>query len=424
MLANPSTEPVSDTDPRRDLLIQCLDLMAVSFLKEVDHPGWKEAMSGFRSLMCHPTIQEINASQWRNHPLLWSLCVRRQIDRSCSNPSSVDLGQEDMTQEVPVFNSHSDFAPDASSVDSLFSALRFLLSLVGDSPFRIIEPVLENCLPESTAEGRVSRTLLLSLLLYEGLSYRRDSSVGCLVRVCLNGSQSVKCGMLQALTRLRQLVFYDYTHHCGLFSPVPKDLNRSLPESSNLSLPKSSNLSLPKSSSFSRKRSRQQLDSHRHTLSNCSDTAFPSPIDSLLDRLQLPLTVILNASLSLHKPLTSLLWIHSVTLSSFDSTPIRSWNTIIAYPSVISCSERNSSEESSESEGMEDKRARSHQSIVPRSSSKDLDVKLLSDQIIRCYLESGNPYAALAVTQSGQMGQQILIQCQTQRVGFAANFQK
>ena len=144
----------------------------------------------------------------------------------------------------------------------------------------------------------------------------------------------------------------------------------------------------------------------------------------MLDRLQLPLTLVLNASISLHKPLTSLLWIHSVTFASVDAAPIHSWNTIVAYPSVVSCEDENNSESSSGSEELEDKRLRSHRSVVPRTSSKELDTKLLSDQIIRCYLESGNPYAALAVTQSGQMGQQILIQCQTQRVGFTANFQK
>lgn len=396
--------------------------MAVSLLKEVDRPGWKEAMNGFRSMMQHPAFQAIQASQWRRHPLLWSLCVRRQIDRSCSEPSSVDINQEDLTQEVTVVNPPSDSTSNVSSVDSLLSAIRFLLNLVPNSPFVVIEPVLESCFPESTVEGRASQTLLLSLLLYEGLSFQQDSSVGSLVRVCLGGNQSVQCGMLQALTRLRQLVFSDYAHACGLFSSISKSSDLALPESSNLSLSAQSN---------SLKRSRQQVSSHRIALSNPSVAAFPSPIDSLLNRLQLPITTVLNASLSLHKPLTSLLWIHSVTLSSVDTTPIHSWNTIIAYPSVVTYEDVNDSEGSSESEELEDKRLRSRQSVVPCSSkgsavqsSNSLDTKQLSDQIIRCYLESGNPYAALAVTQSGQMGQQILIQCQTQRVGFTANVQK
>ena len=242
----------------------------------------------------------------------------------------------------------------------------------------------------------------MSLLLYEGLACQKDSSVGSLVRVCLGGNPSVQYGMLQALTLLRQLVFSDYAHSRGIFSSTCL-------ESSSKSLPESSNSSL--------KRSRQLGD-------QSAPITYPSPIDSLLDRLQLPLTLVLNASISLHKPLTSLLWIHSVTFASVDAAPIHSWNTIVAYPSVVSCEDENNSESSSGSEELEDKRLRSHRSVVPRTSSKELDTKLLSDQIIRCYLESGNPYAALAVTQSGQMGQQILIQCQTQRVGFTANFQK
>ena len=401
-LEDVSMESDDDTDPRRDLTLRCLDLVAVSLLKEVNRPGWKEAMNDFRSMMLHPAFQRIEASQWKRHPLLWSLCVRRQIDRSSSEPSSVSLYQEDLTGDTPVFNAVSDLAPQASSIDSLFSALRFLLGLVSDSPFTIIEPVLEKCFPDNTAEGRASRTLLLSLLLYEGLACQKDSSVGSLVRVCLGGNPSVQYGMLQALTLLRQLVFSDYVHSRGIFSSTCL-------ESSNKSLPESSNSSL--------KRSRQLGD-------KSAPITYPSPIDSLLDRLQLPLTLVLNASISLHKPLTSLLWIHSVTFASVDAAPIHSWNTIVAYPSVVSCEDENNSESSSGSEELEDKRLRSHRSVVPRTSSKELDTKLLSDQIIRCYLESGNPYAALAVTQSGQMGQQILIQCQTQRVGFTANFQK
>ena len=159
-LEDVSMESDDDTDPRRDLTLRCLDLVAVSLLKEVNRPGWKEAMNDFRSMMLHPAFQRIEASQWKRHPLLWSLCVRRQIDRSSSEPSSVSLYQEDLTGDTPVFNAVFDLAPQVSSIDSLFSALRFLLGLVSESPFTIIEPVLEKCFPDNTAEGRASRTLI------------------------------------------------------------------------------------------------------------------------------------------------------------------------------------------------------------------------------------------------------------------------
>ena len=129
--------------------------------------------------------------------------------------------------------------------------------------------------------------------------------------------------------------------------------------------------------------------------------------------------------------MTSLLWMHSVTLPiTPEDTHIYSWNTIVTYPSVVSHTD-SSSDEEGESMEMADKRLRSNQSgvdvhtqTITEQFLSLIDMKSLNSQLVNSYLAAGNPYAALAITQSGQTSQQMLVQCETQRFGFAAAFQE
>ena len=46
---------------------------------------------------------------------------------------------------------------------------------------------------------------------------------------------------------------------------------------------------------------------------------------------------------------------------------------------------------------------------------------LLNNQIVNSYLQAGNPFAAMAVTQTGQLAQQLLIRSATCRPSLEAN---
>lgn len=134
--------------------------------------------------------------------------------------------------------------------------------------------------------------------------------------------------------------------------------------------------------------------------------------------MNLPLDCIVQSATNLHMPLTSLLWIHSSSvLSQIDNTKVCSWNTILNYPSLLSQQE-DSEEDSYESTSQFDNKRRR---IMKNDSNSSF--QLLNRIAVSNYLSVNNPHAALALTREDQLEQQLLIQQQTNHLGFSATYQ-
>ena len=130
--------------------------------------------------------------------------------------------------------------------------------------------------------------------------------------------------------------------------------------------------------------------------------------DIVLERLHISLELLLKATSALQLPLTSLLWVHSCTLPQISSYRISSWNTIINYNSLV-CS--------NDEDSFEDKRMRRGDTVLCNALQPS-DIFRLNEKIVNDYLAVNNPHAAMAITRSGQVGQQLLIQCLTNYQGF------
>lgn len=407
-----------DPSPYTTLVLSLLDSIGLSLLHTSPSLHWIDVLTVLQETVNHPLLRTVDHSLWVRHPLLLSLRLRNQVEHVDTEVSAITVTSMDetdrVTQEVPMIHTEEVDSPSTSDIESIESILRYLLRLCGNSLFSPFLPVLTECFSTETMEGRESQMMLMTLLVYEALQQHHDVQIGVLLRLALNSHKPVQLITLQTLTYLHRFIFYDFSNKSGLFFSDTDSLSDT-PGSS-----KRSRLALNSSDSI------VLLSGYQATVSS-----FPSPVDYFLVRLQLPLTLIIDTASSLHKPMTSLLWIHSVTLPfTPDDTRIYSWNTIITYPSVVSHIDASSDGEEDTSE-MADKRLCSDQSAVDVHTQTIteqffslLDKKSLNSQIVNSYLAAGNPYAALAVTQSGQTSQQMLIQCQTLRSGFAAAFQE
>lgn len=117
-------------------------------------------------------------------------------------------------------------------------------------------------------------------------------------------------------------------------------------------------------------------------------------------------------------PLTSLLWIHSTSvLSQIDNTKLYSWNTILNYPSLVSQQEESEEGSSEDTPAFENKRRR-----ITKNNSND-SLQLLNRIAVSNYLSVNNPHAALTLTREDQLEQQLIIQQQTNHLGFSATYQ-
>ena len=406
------------SSPHVQLILSLLDSIALSLIHGTPSPRWIEALTILQKVVNHKSLESIDHSLWVNHPLLLSLRVRHSAERANTEISTLTIpsveANDMMTQVVHVMPMEEIPNPSSSDIQSVESMLRYLLHLCANSLYSPFLSVLEECFSTKTMEGRENQILFMTLLVYEALQQQHDIQIGVLIRLALSSQEIVKRITLQTLTHLRRFIYYDFSHHSGLFLSDSPSIT-STPSSSKRSRPSQSN-----------HESMVLLSGHQ-----TSPSSFPSPVDCFLVRLQLPLTLIIDAASSLHKPMTSLLWMHSVTLPfTPEDTHIYSWNTIVTYPSVVSHTD-SSSDEEGESTEMADKRLRSNQSgvdvhtqTITEQFLSLIDMKSLNSQIVNSYLAAGNPYAALAITQSGQTSQQILVQCETQRFGFAAAFQE
>lgn len=145
---------------------------------------------------------------------------------------------------------------------------------------------------------------------------------------------------------------------------------------------------------------------------------FLSPFDIFLQRMELPLDVIIQSATSLNMPLTSLLWIHStVNPSQIDTTKFYSWNTILNYPSVVS--EQYSGSEYDDTPVFDNKRRKKDKQQM--FSLKDL--QLLNTTAVSNYLALKNPHAAMSITRDDQLEQQLHIQLQAKHLGFSSTYQ-
>ena len=291
--------------------------------------------------------------------------------------------------------------------------------------------------------------------------------------------------LLRALTDLRPLLFYDYLQNTGIFyHPLDASLSSALCLLGPLIRSNSSKSSSSSKSSKTDKTALSLFDQFiqaSSSSSSSSSSSFPTPIDIFLQHLHLPLSLILETALRLQKPQTALLWIHSVSSSfssSFPSNTLHSLNTMIAHTSMLPWAlSQESDDDDDDDDDEKEKRGRrrgkeseskrrctaglketksvttqskykrdistattmsttttmntmstvstSPSTLLPDLAYDHLSVhqqkSLLNNQIVNSYLQAGNPFAAMAVTQTGQLAQQLLIRSATRRPNLEAN---
>lgn len=227
---------------------------------------------------------------------------------------------------------------------------------------------------------------ILTLLLYDAIQCNKEQTGVVLTHALSDANAFVKKQCLFALNGLRDLVVEDHMKSAGVFATFKCDSFRSITSTTEES---------------------QVLYSFQ------APSSWKSPFDIVLERLHISLELLLKATSALQLPLTSLLWVHSCTLPQISSYRISSWNTIINYNSLVS---------SNEEDSFEDKRMRRGDTVLCNALQPS-DIFRLNEKIVNDYLAVNNPHAAMAITRSGQVGQQLLIQCLTNYQGFTNTLQ-
>ena len=234
----------------------------------------------------------------------------------------------------------------------------------------------------STADQKSSLEIL-TLLLYDALQCNSTKVGEILKHVFTQCDVDIQRQCLLAFNELRDLVMEDHQKGRGIFAEPSLQSSQSSVSS-------------------------EVLWSVSHP------TSYKSPFDIVLDRLHISLELLIEAASTLQLPLTSLLWIHSCSIPQISSTYISSWNTILNYPSLAVTS----------SEGSFEEKRRRYSDLESSSYTYNSTLKQkLNEHVVNDYLAVNNPHAAMAITQSGQVDQQLLIQCLTNHQGFINTFQ-
>lgn len=145
-----------------------------------------------------------------------------------------------------------------------------------------------------------------------------------------------------------------------------------------------------------------------------SSSHYLSPFSVFLHHIHLSEQLIIQTSSSLHLPLSTLFWLHSLYSSLPSESPsLSSWNTILNYPSVAGTDDGSQSDYENESIiDYQDKRIKLQSSHSSQLSDSNSSINL-SNIASTCYLELKNPFAAMSLLQSNQLQQQLSILTQS-----------
>lgn len=146
-----------------------------------------------------------------------------------------------------------------------------------------------------------------------------------------------------------------------------------------------------------------------------SSSRYLSPFSVFLQHIHLSEQLIIQLSSSLHLPLSTLFWLHSIYASlPTESASLSSWNTILNYPSVAGTTDDSSQSDYDNDSIIEyqDKRMKLQSSHSSQLSDSSSSINL-SNIASTCYLEIKNPYAAMSLLQSNQLQQQLSILTQS-----------
>ena len=316
-------------------------------------------------------------------PWLHSLCKQPKHDPhpSDSNSNSADFAS--------VVMERCDTIKPKTITDpfSLDGVIMDLAACCKDQFFtRQILPYISAHHFTSSLPDQRSSLEILTLLLYDAIQCNKEQTGVVLTHALSDSNAFVKKQCLFALNGLRDLVIEDHMKSAGVFATFKYDSFRSVTSTAEES---------------------QVLCSFQ------APSSWKSPFDIVLERLHISLELLLKATSALQLPLTSLLWVHSCTLPQISSYRISSWNTIINYNSLV-CS--------NDEDSFEDKRMRRGDTVLCNALQPS-DIFRLNEKIVNDYLAVNNPHAAMAITRSGQVGQQLLIQCLTNYQGFTNTLQ-
>ena len=342
---------------------------------------WKEHLILLNNLFSS-FPQLLNIEMFEGMPWLRSLCKHPTLDpRSSESSNSADFCSIVMERCDTI---KPKTISDPLSLDGVIADL----SACCKEQFftRQILPYISTHHFTSSLPDQRSSLEILTLLLYDAIQCNKEQTGVILTNALSAPNTFVKKQCLLALNGLRDLIIEDHMKSAGAFASLKADSFRS-------------NTSITEES--------QVLYSFH------PPTSWKSPFDIVLERLHISLELILKATSSLQLPLTSLLWVHSCTLPQISSNRISSWNTIINYNSLIT---------SDEEDSFEDKRMRRGDTVL-LNSLQPSDIFRLNEKIVNDYLAVNNPHAAMAITRSGQVGQQLLIQCLTNYQGFTSTLQ-
>ena len=324
-------------------------------------------------------------------PWLHSLCKQPKQD---PNPSNSNHNSADFTSVVM---ERCDTIKPKTIADplSLDGVIMDLATCCKDQFFtqQILPYISAHHFTSSLPDQRSSLEIL-TLLLYDAIQCNKEQTGVVLTRALSDSSAFVKKQCLFALNGLRDLIIEDHMKSAGVFSTFKNDSFRSITSTTEES---------------------QVLFSFH------APSSWKSPFDIVLERLHISLELLLKATSDLRLPLTSLLWVHSCTLPQISSYRISSWNTIINYNSLVS-NNNNNNDNDDDDDSFEDKRMRRGDTVVCNALQPS-DIFRLNEKIVNDYLAVNNPHAAMAITRSGQVGQQLLIQCLTNYQGFTNTLQ-
>ena len=342
---------------------------------------WKEHLILLNNLFS-AFPQLLTVETFEGMPWLHSLCkqpiLNKNIPDSCNSTDFTSIVMERCDTIQPRINL------DPLSLDGVIADLA---ACCNEQFFtRQILPYISTHHFTSSLPDQRSSLEILTLLLYDAIQCDKEQTGIVLTRALSASDAFVKKQCLLALNELRDLIIEDHMKSSSVFATQKCESIRS-------------------NKTFSE--GSQVLCSFHYS------TSWKSPFDIVLERLHISLEVLLKATSSLQLPLTSLLWVHSCTLPQIASSRISSWNTIINYSSFIT---------SNVEDSFDDKRMRRGDTVLfnPLQSS---DIFRLNEKIVNDYLAVNNPHAAMAITRSGQVGQQLLIQCLTNYQGFTNTLQ-